>query len=50
MPKFIIEIKLANGENKRVKVYVDEKTSKALYQCDARVRQAYLEEEYKWQN
>ena len=38
MPKFIIEIKLANGENKRVKVYVDEKTSKALYQCDARVR------------
>ena len=50
MSKFIIEIKLSNGENKQVKVYVDEKTSQALYQCDARVRQVYLEEEYKWQN
>ena len=50
MSKFIIEIKLANGAIKQVKVYVDDKTAEALYQCDARVRQAYLEEEYKWQN
>ena len=50
MSKFIIEIKLANGKTKQVKVYVDDKTAEVLYQCDARVRQIYLEEAYKAQN
>ena len=50
MSKFIIEIKLVNGKTKQVKVYVDDKTAEVLYQCDARVRQIYLEEEYKAQN
>ena len=50
MSKFIIEIKLANGTTKQVKVYVDNRTAELLNQCDARVRQAYLEEEYLFQN
>ena len=50
MSKFIIEIKLANGTTKQVKVYVDNRTAELLNQCDARVRQAYLEEEYRMQN
>ena len=39
MFKFIIEIKLAKGETKQVKVYVDDKKAEPLYQCEARVRQ-----------
>ena len=50
MSKFIIEIKLANGTTKQVKVYVDNRTAELLNQCDARVRQFYLEEEYYAQN
>ena len=50
MSKFIIEIKLANGTTKQVKVYVDNRTAELLNQCDARVRQTYLEEEYYAQN
>lgn len=50
MSKFIIEVKLENGKNKQVKVYVDNRTAELLNQCDARVRQAYLEEEYRVQN
>lgn len=50
MSKFIIEIKLANGDCKQVKVYVDNRTAELLNQCDARVRQVYLEEEYYFQN
>ena len=50
MSKFIIEIKLANGTTKQVKVYVDNRTAELLNQCDARVRQTYLEEEYRVQN
>ena len=43
MSKFIIEIKLANGVSKQVKVYVDNRTAELLNQCDVRVRQTYLE-------
>ena len=50
MSKFIIEIKLADGKTKQVKVYVDNRTAKLLNQCDTRVRQTYLEEEYRVQN
>ena len=50
MSKFIIEIKSANGASKQVKVYVDNRTAELLNQCDARVRQTYLEEEYYAQN
>ena len=50
MSKFIIEIKLANGTTKQVKVYVDNRTAELLNQCDACVRQVYLEEEYYAQN
>ena len=50
MSKFIIEIKLENGENKQVKVCVDNRTAEILNQCDARIRQIYLEEEYRAQN
>ena len=50
MSKFIIEIKLENGENKQVKVCVDNKTAEILNQCDACTRQIYLEEEYRAQN
>ena len=50
MSKFIIEIKLADGNTKQVKVYVDNRTAELLNQCDARVRQTYLEEEYRMQN
>ena len=50
MSKFIIEIKLANGTTKQVKVYVDNRTAELLNQCDARVRETYLEEEYYAQN
>ena len=50
MSKFIIEIKLENGENKQVKVCVDNRTAEILNQCDARIRQIYLEEEYTAQN
>ena len=50
MSKFIIEIKLADGQTKQVKVYVDNRTAELLNQCDARVRQTYLEEEYRVQN
>ena len=50
MSKFIIEIKLKNGENKQVKVCVDNKTAEILNQCDACTRQIYLEEEYRAQN
>ena len=50
MSKFIIEIKLANGDSRQVKVYVDNRTAELLNQCDARVRQVYLEEEYYAQN
>ena len=50
MSKFIIEIKSANGASKQVKVYVDNRTGELLNQCDARVRQVYLEEEYYAQN
>lgn len=50
MSKFIIEIKLADGKTKQVKVYVDNRTAELLNQCDARVRQTYLEEEYYAQN
>ena len=50
MSKFYIEIKLANGESKKVKVYVDNRIAELLNQCDARVRQVYLEEEYYAQN
>ena len=37
MSKFIIEIKLADGNTKQVKVYVDNRTAELLNQCDARV-------------
>ena len=37
MSKFIIEIKMANGESKKVKVYVDNRIAELLNQCDARV-------------
>lgn len=50
MSKFIIEIKLADGNTKQVKVYVDNRTAELLNQCDAGVRQVYLEEEYHAQN
>ena len=50
MSKFVIEITLDNGEKKQVKVYVDNRTVELLNQCDARVRQVYLEEEYRMQN
>ena len=50
MSKFIIEIKLADGNTKQVKVYVDNRTGGLLNQCDACVRQMYLEEEYYAQN
>ena len=50
MSKFIIEIKLANGTAKQVKVYVDNRTEELLNQCDASIRQTYLEEEYYAQN
>ena len=50
MSKFIIEIKLSDGNTKQVKVYVDNRTAELLNQCDARVRQVYLEEEYYAQN
>ncbi len=50
MSKFIIEIKLANGTTKQVKVYVDNRTAELFNQCDAHVRQIYLEEEYYAQN
>ena len=50
MTKFIIKIKMANGNSKQVKVYVDNRTAELLNQCDARVRQVYLEEEYRAQN
>ena len=50
MSKFIIKIKLANGTTKQVKVYVDNRTAELLNECDARVRQTYLEEEYYAQN
>lgn len=43
MSKFIIKIKLANGTTKQVKVYVDNRTAELLNQCDARVRQIYLD-------
>ena len=41
MSKFIIEIKLADGNTKQVKVYVDNRTAELLNQCDARVRSFY---------
>ena len=50
MSKFIIEIKLESGSSKQVKVYVDNRTAEILNLCDVSIRQAYLEEEYKWQN
>ena len=50
MSKFIIEIKLEKGVCIQVKVYVDNRTAELLNQCDARVRQVYLEEEYYAQN
>ncbi len=50
MSKFIIKIKLVNGTTKQVKVYVDNQTAELLNQCDAHVRQVYLEEEYYAQN
>ena len=50
MSKFIIEIKSADDNTKQVKVYVDNRKAELLNQCDARVRQAYLEEEYYAQN
>lgn len=50
MSKFIIEIKLANGTTKQVKVYVDNRTAELLNECDASVRQVYLKEEYYAQN
>ena len=50
MSKFIIEIELKNGKKSQVKVYVDNRIGELLNQCDARVRQVYLEEEYYRQN
>ncbi len=41
MTKFIIKIKMANGNSKQVKVYVDNRTEELLNQCDARVSMAY---------
>ena len=50
MSKFIIEIELKNGKKRQVKVCVDNRIGELLNQCDARVRQVYLEEEYYRQN
>ena len=50
MSKFIIEIELKNGKKRQVKVYVDNRIGELLNQCNARVRQVYLEEEYYSQN
>ena len=47
MSKFIIEIKLANGNTKQVKVYVDNRTAELLNQCDARVTE-YIQMLHKW--
>ena len=41
MSKFIIEIKLENGENKQVKVCVDNKTAEILNKCDVHTRQIF---------
>ena len=47
MSKFIIEIKLADGNTKQVKVYVDNLTAELLNQCDARVCKYYEEEQLR---